>query len=267
MKLYAIFGNPVHHSISPTMHNFTFNHLGFNGCYTRIKVEDGSTLKEKFLELSLQGVNITVPHKEWAYKLADEVFGIAKEVKAVNTWYNKNGKIYAYNTDAPGFFESVREFDFQTILIIGAGGTAKALALYFKEKGFNPEILNRSAKRLPFFQERGFTAYTWDEFTPKKYDLIINTTSAGLIEDVLPAPKEFLEKLFSSAKYAVDVIYNKTTPFLALAKEFNLITKDGTDMLLYQGVLAFEIFTDFAYKREDIVKLMREALALEHSNA
>ncbi len=267
MKLYAIFGNPVHHSISPTMHNFTFNHLGFDGCYTRIKVEDGSTLKDKFLELGLKGVNITVPHKEWAYKLADEIFGIAKEVEAVNTWYNRNGKIYAYNTDAPGFYESVKEYDFKSVLILGAGGTAKALALYFKEKGFNPHILNRSAKRLHFFQQRGFATYTWDTFEPKRYDLIINTTSAGLIEDVLPAPKEILAKLFGSAQYAVDVIYNKTTPFLALAKEHGLITKDGTDMLLYQGVLAFEIFTDFTYKREEIVKLMREALALEHSNA
>ncbi len=262
MKLYGIFGNPVKHSISPTIHNYCFQKFGFNGCYTKILVEDGSRLKERFFDLALQGVNITVPHKEWAFKLADEVFGIAKEIEAVNTWYNKNGKIYAYNTDAPGFFESVKEFDFKTVLILGAGGTAKAIALYFRTQGYEPVILNRSVKRLTFFRDRGFECYTWDEFRPRSFDLIVNTTSAGLVENRLPAPKELIEPLFKEASYGVDVIYNKTTPFLALAEEHGLTTKDGTDMLLYQGVLAFEIFTDFTYPKEQIVDYMKEALRL-----
>ncbi|SMC09358.1 shikimate dehydrogenase [Nitratiruptor tergarcus] len=262
MKLYAIFGNPVAHSISPTIHNYAFMHLRFPGCYTKILVQDGSKLKEKFLELQLQGVNITVPHKEWAYKLADEVFGIAKEVEAVNTWYNKDGKIHAYNTDAPGFYESIKEYEFSNILILGAGGTAKAIALYLKEQGYDPQILNRSEKRLAFFKERGFSCYTWDEFSVQKYDLIINTTSAGLKDNSLPAPQDILLPLMKQAKYAVDVIYNKLTPFLALAKDLGLTYKDGTDMLLYQGVLAFEIFTDFAYEKEYIIKLMKKSLQL-----
>ncbi len=262
MKLYAIFGNPVKHSISPTIHNYCFEKFGFDGCYTKILIEDGALLKKRFFDLSLQGVNITVPHKEWAFSLADEVFGIAKEIEAVNTWYNKDGKIYAYNTDAPGFYESVKEFDFKSVLILGAGGTAKAIALYFRTQGYEPVILNRSAKRLTFFKERGFECYSWDEFEPRDFDLVINTTSAGLIDNTLPAPKELLETLFSKAKYGVDVIYNKMTPFLTLAKEYGLITKDGTDMLVYQGVLAFEIFTDFAYPKEKIVTYMKEALRL-----
>ncbi len=262
MRLYAIFGNPVAHSISPTIHNYAFSKLGFAGCYTKILVEDGSRLKERFFSLALKGVNITVPHKEWAYKLADEVFGIAKEVEAVNTWYEKNGKIYAYNTDAPGFYESIKEYAFDSILILGAGGTAKAIALYLKEQGYNPHILNRSARRLHFFKERGFECHTWEDFSPHSYDLIINTTSAGLTDNSLPAPKNLLEPLMQEAKYAVDVIYNKMTPFLALAKEKGLVYKDGSDMLLYQGVLAFEIFTDFRYSKKEIIPLMQKALRL-----
>jgi len=260
MRLFSIFGNPVKHSISPKIHNFAFEKVGFRGCYTRTHLEDGSQIREKFLRLKLTGANITVPHKEWAYKLADEVLGIAKEAGSVNTWYYKNGKIYGYNTDAEGFFESVKEFDFKSVLILGAGGTAKALALIFKDRGFNPVILNRSSKRVLFFKERGFEAFSWDEFKPHPFDLVINATSAGLIDQNLPAPKEILDKVLS--KYAVDVIYNRLTPFLALAKEKGLIAKDGTDMLLYQGVLAFEIFTDFRFKREDILKYMQKALRL-----
>ncbi len=262
MRLYAIFGNPVEHSISPTIHNYAFEKLGFKGCYTKILVEDGSKLKDVFFHYKLKGVNITVPHKEWAYKLSDEVVGIAKEIEAVNTWYEKNGKIFGYNTDAPGFYESIKEFAFESVLILGAGGTAKAIALYLKEKGFRPEILNRSKPRLEYFEKKGFITHTWQDFKPKNYDLIINTTSAGLKDESLPAPKELLEPTMQSAKYAVDVIYNKRTPFLALAKSLGLQYKDGTDMLLYQGVLAFEIFTDFRYEKEEITSLMRKALSL-----
>ena len=262
MKLYAIFGNPVAHSISPKMHNYLFKKLGFSGCYTKILVEDGARLKERFFALGLKGVNITIPHKEWAFRLADEVLGIAKEVEAVNTWYEKDGKIYGYNTDAPGFYESIAEYEFSSILILGAGGTAKAIALYLKDKGFAPHILNRSAKRLGFFRERGFACDTWESFTPAPFDLVINTTSAGLTDNSLPAPAQLLEPTLRQAKYAVDVIYNKLTPFLAMAKELGLRYKDGTQMLVYQGVLGFEIFTDFAYTKEEIAPLAFEALTL-----
>ncbi len=260
MKLYTLFGNPVAHSISPKMHNYAFKKLGFDGCYTRTLLKDGNHLKERFLALKLKGANITVPHKEWACKLADEVLGIAKEAGSVNTWYEKDGKIYGYNTDAEGFFESVKEYDFHSVLILGAGGTARALALFFKEMGFDPVILNRSFPRLTFFKERGFGAFTWDEFEAKPYDLVINATSAGLVDQTLPAPQEILDEVLS--KYAVDVIYNPLTPFLALAKEKGLTYKDGTDMLLYQGVLAFEIFTDFAYEREEILSHFRKGIYL-----
>ncbi|BCD60097.1 MULTISPECIES: shikimate dehydrogenase [unclassified Nitratiruptor] len=262
MNLYTIFGNPVHHSISPILHNFVFKHTGYNGCYTKILVEEGEKLKDIFLTLQIKGANITVPHKEWAYRLADEVLGIAREIGAVNTWYNDNGKIVAYNTDAPGFFESVRNFDFQKVLILGAGGTAKAIALYFRHKGYEPVILNRSAKRVGYFLEKNFHAYTWDELKEKSFDLVINTTSAGLSDNNLPAPKELLEKIFSHARYAVDVIYNKETPFLQLANDMGLITKDGTEMLLYQGILANEIFTDFSIDKKRIEALMRKSLEL-----
>ena len=262
MKLYAIFGNPVAHSISPTIHNYAFNKLGFDGCYTKILVEDGAKLRETFFAYRLKGVNITVPHKEWAFKLADEVIGIAKEIGAVNTWIEKDGKIYAYNTDAPGFYESIKELAFSSVLILGAGGTARAIAHYLHHKGYNPFILNRSTGHLAYFKERGFHCATWQEFAPQNFDLIINTTSAGLTEEVLPAPKELLEPLFDNAKHAVDVIYNKHTPFLALAQQKGLTTKDGTEMLLYQGVLAFEIFTDFRYDKEEIAALMRRSLQL-----
>jgi len=254
--MFLIFGNPVSHSKSPLMHNYFFKKWGIDECYTRYKLEDGSKIINKFKELNINGANVTVPHKEWAYKLADEVRGIAKEIKAVNTLVKEGDKVIGYNTDAPGFLEAIKEFDYKDVLIIGAGGTAKALSLVLPDAN----ILNRSNSRLLYFKEKNKTTFTWDEIDKFDYDLIINTTSAGLNDDNLPAPKEILKKLFKNAKYAVDVIYGKETPFLKLAKEYNLKTKSGIDMLVYQGVLAMELFLGKELPREEVAKLYFEIL-------
>ena len=126
-KLYAIFGNPVKHSRSPLMHNHVFKNLHVDSCYTRIHLLDGEKLKETFFAQKLSGANITVPHKEAAFKACDEVRGFAKEIGVVNTIVNENGKLIGYNTDADGFLFSIQEFEnIKKVLIIGAGGTAKA---------------------------------------------------------------------------------------------------------------------------------------------
>ncbi len=258
MKLLAIFGNPVAHSISPLLHNAVIERFNEEACYGRYLLEKGEELRDKFLSLRLSGVNVTVPHKEAAFRACDEVLGIAKDVEAVNTIVNKNEKLIGYNTDAPGFYESIKEFDkIDSILILGAGGTAKAISLYLKKEGFRVDILNRSSKRLSFFKEKGLQAFSWDDFKIGSYDLIINTTSAGLSDDSLPLDEKVLNELMKRAKYAVDVIYNKNTPFLQKAKEFGLKYKDGKDMLIYQAVIAFEYFFDHKYKREEILKAMR----------
>jgi len=252
--LFLIFGKPVSHSKSPLMHNYFFKKQNINACYTRFCLDNGDKIIEKFKELKIKGANVTVPYKENAYKLADEVRGIAKEIKAVNTLVEENGKIIGYNTDAEGFLEVIKEFEYKNILIIGAGGTAKALSFVLKEA----DILNRSKKRLLDFQDK--KTFTWEEIKNFDYDLIINTTSAGLNDDNLPAPKEILEKFFYNAKYAVDVIYGKETPFLKMAKEYNLITKSGIDMLVYQGILAMEYFLGKKLNKKETAKIYFDIL-------
>ncbi len=254
--MFAIFGNPVNHSKSPLMHNYFFKKMGINECYGRFQLEDGNKIIEKFKSLKLKGANVTVPHKEWAYKLCDEVRGIAKEIKAVNTLVLENDKVIGYNTDAPGFKEAISEFNYKKPLIIGAGGTAKAISLVLE----NVTILNRSEKRLEYFKNKKIKSYTWDDIDEFDFDLIINTTSAGLNDEVLPAPKDIIDKLFNNAKYAVDVIYGKDTPFLKEAKKHNLKTKSGLDMLVYQGVLAMELFLNKKLDKKEVAKIYFEIL-------
>ncbi|PWE20384.1 shikimate dehydrogenase [Aliarcobacter skirrowii] len=244
MKKFCIFGNPVMHSKSPQMQNAGFRHLNINANYEKFLLEDGQKIKEEFIKNGFSGANITVPHKEFAYKMADEVVGIAKKIEAVNTYILQNGKVLAYNTDAPGFLKSIEEFkDVKKVLLLGAGGTSKAISLALQDKNYDVTVLNRSSNKLDFFKNNSIKAYSFDDFKIEKFDLVVNSTSAGLKDDLLPAPKEILENVLKSSSYSVDCIYGKETPFLNLAKSLGNVIKDGEDMLLYQGVLAFELFT------------------------
>ncbi|RXK14380.1 shikimate dehydrogenase [Halarcobacter mediterraneus] len=259
-ETFVIFGNPVEHSKSPQMQNAGLKELNFNGIYKKHLLENGNEIKNVFLENNYKGANITVPHKEFAYTNADEVRGIAKKIHAVNTYINENGKVIAYNTDAPGFLKAIESFgEVKNVLLLGAGGTAKAISLALQESNIKVTVLNRSAEKLEFFKNENIKCSTWDEFKPEEFDLIVNSTSAGLKDEYLPAPIEILEPILKNASFAFDCVYGKETPFLALARENNCKIKDGEDMLLYQGVLAFELFTNTKANKETI-EAMRQGL-------
>jgi shikimate dehydrogenase len=148
----------------------------------------------------------------------------------------------------------------KSVLILGAGGTAKSIAVILKSKGYEVTILNRSKNSEEFFLKSGCEFYDWDSFPiSQSFDLIVNSTSAGLKEESYPAPLSLLEPLVKNAKYAVDCIYGKVTPFLQLAQKHHKICKDGEDMLLFQGVLAFELFTGIKAD-EKLIEVMRIGL-------
>jgi shikimate dehydrogenase len=262
-KLFAIFGNPVSHSRSPLMHNSVFKHLNYDASYIRIHLEDGAKLRDTFLSLGLSGANITVPHKEVAFSACDEVRGFANKVGVVNTIVYEDSKLIGYNTDADGFMQAISEFGkINSVLIMGAGGTAKALALRFVQDDIKVDILNRSSKNLEYFKAKVQNCYTWDTFELNKYDLVVNTTSAGLKDENLPAPKELLEDILKNTSFVADAIYGKLTPFLKLAKTKNITYKDGADMLLGQGILANELFVQHKLKLQDIQTEMKKSFQL-----
>jgi shikimate dehydrogenase len=263
MKIFTIFGDPVAHSRSPLMHNSVFKELNIDACYTRTHLIDGAQLRQTFFDKDLSGANITVPHKEAAFLACDEVRGIAQAIGAVNTIVNDNGKLIGYNTDADGFIAAIQSFgELSTALIIGAGGTAKALAIALRYHSITPTVLNRSQGRLDYFKEKGFEAYDWDNFEPTAYDLIINTTSAGLTDNELPVPEKLLTTLLTNAKGAVDVIYGKETTFLKEVKKTYLPSKDGSNMLLEQGVLADYLFLHGTVSTDVIHPIMEKSFLL-----
>ena len=261
MQLFTIFGNPVSHSKSPLMHNYSFKGLNYNGCYTRYKLDDGKKLREKFFELNITGANITVPHKEAAFEACDILDPFAQKVGAVNTIIKKDGKLHGYNTDAPGFLKAIAEFkNIKSVLFLGAGGTAQSTSVVLRDAGYEVTLLNRSAGRLERFEKNAFKTYTFETFDMElKFDLIVNMTSAGLEDESLPCPTDILEQVVPSSLACVDVIYGKETAFLKFAKTHKRPTKDGSDMLLYQGIIAFEYFTNHQFKFDEIKPYMIKA--------
>lgn len=258
-KIFALFGSPVSHSKSPLLHNSLFKGLGIDACYTRYLLEDGTLLKSKFFSLLLDGINITVPFKEDAYRACDVMDEFALKIGAVNTIIPRDGKIYGYNTDAPGFIASLDGFCPKNALILGAGGTAKAISYALKAQGTSVVVANRSKERLFFFEQLGFKTLLFDKLNcDTSFELIVNTTSAGLADDKTPCDIEVLRTLLSKSKLAYDCIY-KETPFLKLSSELCINSKNGLDMLIWQAFFAFELFVDKKLDKK-LVEVMRKAV-------
>lgn len=256
MKYLCVFGNPIAHSLSPLIHNFALARLGLPFMYGRFCLENGEDLKNTFFRLNLIGANITVPFKECAFSQADELDSLAKEIGAVNTLVlESSGKLKGYNTDASGFVESIRDFipnpsnDFaqsraKSALVLGAGGSSKAVACILAKYGVKVQVANRSDSKRDFYSSRGIAYCLFDELEREAidFDIVINATSASL-QGELPLPKNMLSKIFRHSKLAYDLMYGKhLTPFLALAKDCHIDYKDGKDMLLWQAAKALVLF-------------------------
>ena len=244
MKAFAVFGNPISHSLSPRIHNNAIKKLNLNAFYGRFHLTNANDLRETIFKLKLNGANITLPFKEKALEIADFKDNMALNIGSANTLLVRGSKIHAFNTDGIGFLQAIAEFKgLKNALILGAGGTARALAFVLSMRGVRVSVANRSASRLEGFLD--YQTFIYENLPINAFDIVINTTSAGLKDENLPCDEQLLKALLSKAKYAFEVIYGKQTPFLRLAKSLKIPCKDGSTMLLWQGVFAFELFFNF----------------------
>lgn len=259
MKYFCVIGDPIHHSKSPRIHNNAIKSLGLDGIYTRYHLQDKEKLRQIFYELGLSGANITLPFKEQALKIADIQDPMALKIGAANTLVLKNSKLHAYNTDAPGFLKAIEEFKcLKKALILGAGGTAKALAHALRGEGIEVQIANRSGAKFAEFKD--FPCALYEDLREFQFDLVVNSTAAGLSGDDLPCSQDLLAEILRHKPCAFEVIYGKETPFLKWCKKHQISCKDGLDMLLWQGIFAFELFFNVRDRRELLKKAMQEAL-------
>jgi len=266
-KIIGIFGYPVEHTLSPLMHNAAFDALKLNMCYIPFKVSplDLPKAVEALKVLGILGVNITVPHKENVIPLLDEIDREASFIGAVNTIVvNSEGKLKGYNTDGRGFMMSLSEkgiiVENKDVLIIGAGGASKAISYYLSEKALklslydiNRQKVERLVNDLGKIRSNIFMLDKIEDI--HKPHIIINATPLGLNpNDPLPLNPDVI----TSDMVVCDLIY-KNTEFLQAAKNKGAKTINGSGMLLWQGVLAFELWTGI----KPPVDIMRKALMSE----
>ncbi len=262
-SVYCIIGYPVEHSFSPPMQNAAFRSTGIDAVYVPFQVKRGDlhTAINSFRALGIRGANVTVPHKSDVIPLLDEVDGEAAFIGAVNTIVNKDGHLIGYNTDGRGFMESLREAGIvvkgKKVLILGAGGASRAVSFYVARAGGRVFIHNRTKSRAISLGEDLMKENLSVEIVDSQGDVIdpeivINTTSLGLSSnDPLPIPPHLLRP----GQTICDLIY-WDTPLIKEAKNKGLRTLNGLGMLLWQGVLAFKLWTGM----EPPVDLMREKL-------
>ncbi len=269
-KLLGIFGNPVNHSLSPIMHNAWFEKYKLNYLYVAFDVlpENLKSAVESIRSLNITGVNVTVPHKIEVMKYIDSVDNAAKTIGSVNTIVNKKGKLYGFNTDWQGFITDLKSKNInlknKTILVVGAGGAAKAILYALtKLKVKHVYLTSRTFDKAKLVAEKYKNISVIDinkvsaSFL-KDIDCLVNCSTCGMKkEDKLP----FTIKEFNKKIVFYDIIYNKETPFKKFAAKNKIKYFSGEGMLIYQGAVSFDkwtgIFPDTKKTLPLIKKFMR----------
>ena len=250
----ALLGWPVEHSLSPRMHNAAFAEMGEPLCYVALPVrpEDLEDAVSGIRAMGFKGFNLTVPHKEAVMPLLNKVAPEASFMGAVNTVVIDHlGRLTGHNTDGRGFLISLEEEGVEVkgkrVLIVGSGGAARAVSWSLCEAGaevhiydINPETSTRLVDDLAINYKNVFLLDTIeDEAVTSSMDIIINATPLGLKDgDPLPISIDHLHP----GQTVVDLIY-WVTPLLNEAASKGCATLNGLGMLLWQGVLASELWT------------------------
>ncbi len=252
MDCYGVIGHPVKHSVSPAMHNAAFRAMKIDAVYASfdVKPEDLKKAIEGAKALGIKGLNVTIPHKEEVLKLAkpDE---LASRIGAANT-LKFDEEILAYNTDAYGALKALENAGVgvsgKTVLIIGAGGAARAIAFALVEEGATVVVTNRTEQRgLKLVQDvRKYGECVFvpmSELEKLRFDILINATPVGM-SGYMPGKLPVDSKLIKEGIVVFDTVYNPMeTALIRLAKMRGCRVVYGIDMLVHQGVRAFEIWT------------------------
>jgi len=276
-KLYALIGDPVEHSLSPAMQNTAFQSLGLNYVYLSLRVEPEKLQQaiEGLRALNIQGFNVTIPHKVAVIKYLDEVDQHAKDIGAVNTVVNREGKLIGYNTDGAAALAVLREGDSdpmgRKVVLLGAGGAAKALAFHIATIASRTVIINRTedsavglasslCRRLKTESVIGrkLTRTTLQKEL-RDADILINATPVGMHPNVDETLVD--RSLIHSNMTVFDIVYNPVeTKLLREASASGARVISGVKMLVYQGALAFEIWTGRKPPVDSMLKALTEAM-------
>ena len=248
----AIFGNPIAHSLSPQMHNAAFNHLGLNQAFLAFKAKKAAEAAAAIKTLGLRGASITIPHKEAIMEHLDEVDDVGQAIGAVNTVVVQEGRLLG----VVRALEQVTELGGKRCLVLGAGGAARAAIFGLQKRGAEVCLTNRNQERgRSLTAEMNCTFVEWQSWERLEIELLINATPVGM-SATRDQSLISLQQLKGSM-VVLDMVYRPLeTRLLKDAATAGSICVSGLEMLLYQGVAQFEIWTG----EEAPVEVMRQAL-------
>lgn len=270
-KLFAIIGNPVSHSLSPTLHNYWFKKYKITAKYSLMQSTD-KNLKKIISDIrskKIDGINVTLPFKQKIIKFVDKIVNDAQATNSVNTVYlDENNTLIGDNTDVFGiqaaYLKEITDFENKEALVIGAGGVSPSIIFSLnKSKVKNISVVNRTHDKSIFLKNRFkfLNILDWKNLKDElgKFDIIINATSLGL-----KSGNDFdfnFENTKDNLIY-IDTIYNpletKTIKFL---KDKSLKTFNGLDMFLYQGQKSFYLWNKINPEiDEELIDLLRSKL-------
>lgn len=267
-RLCGLIGNPVEHTMSPVIHNTLAEKCGHNLVYVPFLVEDGR-IEEAVrgaYALNILGMNVTVPYKSDVIKSLLEIDELASHIGAVNTLVRTEGGYKGYNTDMSGLYRAMTSegirIEGEEIVLLGAGGAARAVAyLCGAQKAKKVYLLNRTLEKARTVAEEVNNAFDREMIVPmllsdypklpERKFLAIQGTSVGLApheEDVVIKDAAFYQKIHTG----FDLIYKPfTTRFMRLVREAGGEAYNGLKMLLYQGIIAYELWNQVTITEEE----------------
>jgi len=269
-QVYGVIGDPIVHSLSPHMQNAGFQARRLDAVYLPFLVHDLRDFVASIEPLGIRGFSVTLPHKEKIMQHLDGCDPLAAKIGAVNTVVVRaGGKLYGYNTDYVGVLRSLERripLRGSRVLIIGAGGAARAVAFALAQSGAIPCISARKPERAKSLaRAAGGETITWTKIRHEFFDAIVNATPVGMHPNIASSPLEAREL---NCRLVFDTIYRpRITKLLRLAKRRGIETVSGVEMFVAQGTAQFEIWTGERAPAAAMRRAVLRALDREEASA
>jgi 3-dehydroquinate dehydratase/shikimate dehydrogenase len=266
-KVYGVAGNPVGSSLSPLMMNTAFRRETVNAVYLALQTAKADDLFKLAREIPIQGLSITMPLKQDVMPLLERTDPLSAKIGAVNTILRaQDGKFYGFNTDVAGVVAPLERrlpLKGAKVLVIGAGGAARAAVFGCRDKGAEVFILNRTpetAQKLA--KQSGAKTIKREAVAKTTFDVIINATPLGMAGNTgKNTPASPLEAAELNARYVFDLVYNPVeTPLLRLARQKGIAVITGVEMFVQQGARQFEIWTGKPAPEEEMLRVVLHSL-------
>jgi 3-dehydroquinate dehydratase / shikimate dehydrogenase len=262
-RIYGVAGNPVSHSLSPLMQNSAFHRERVNSVYLPLKTESVDDLLTLARQLPLSGLSVTMPLKQLVLPHLANSDPLTAKLGACNTIrMGADGKLYGFNTDVAGIIRPLEKrlnLKGARVLILGAGGAARAAVYGLVEKGAQVAVWSRkeaAAKELA--TSAGATTVTTQQIAETPFDVLINATPCGMTGNAHPLP---IENNAWKARLVFDLVYNPLdTPLLQAARARGIATIQGYEMFVHQGARQFELWTGKPAPEAEMLRVVLFAL-------